>query len=138
MPITYRSTVPPSSIVLPLDPTSDVAPFEQLRAQIAGRAAGGDLPAGTKLPSVRALAEQLGLATNTVARAYKELEADGVVVTEGRRGTSVAAPHLSSDAYDAAATYAVSARRQGLTLAEATLALERAWAVGGRDVGAPG
>ncbi len=138
MPITYRSGVSPASSVLPLDPTSAVAPFEQLRAQIAARAASGDLPAGTKLPSVRALAEQLGLATNTVARAYKELEADGVVVTEGRRGTSVAAPHLSEESYDAAAAYALVARRRGLTLAEATLALERAWAVGGRDVGASG
>ena len=41
------------------------------------------------MPTVRALAEQVGLAVNTVARVYRELEADGVVVTEGRRGTFV-------------------------------------------------
>ena len=68
-------------------PTSDVPPFEQLRAQIATRAASGDLPAGTRLPTVRALAAELGLAANTVAKAYRALETDGVITTEGRRGT---------------------------------------------------
>ena len=118
----------PPEIILPLDQSSTDAPFEQLRAQVAGRVARGELAAGTKLPTVRALAEQLGLATNTVARAYKELEADRVVVTEGRRGTFAALPEGIGAA---AAEYAGHARRQGLTLPEATRALERAWAVGG-------
>lgn len=117
--------------MLPLDQSSQDPPFEQLRTQVAGRVARGELAAGTKLPTVRALAERLGLATNTVARAYKELEADGVVVTEGRRGTFVAGAALPQDATTAAAEYAVLARRQGLTLPEATRALERAWGVGG-------
>ena len=76
--------------VTPPDPSLPEPPFEQLRAQLASRVASGDLPAGTKLPTVRALAAELGLAVNTVARVYRELEADGVVVTEGRRGTFVA------------------------------------------------
>lgn len=113
--------------VQPLDDSSDVPPFEQLRVQIASRAAGGDLPAGSRLPTVRSLAEQLGLATNTVARAYKELEADGIVATEGRRGTFVAAPAAPADAVEAAAEFAATARRLGLTLAEATRLLERSW-----------
>ncbi len=118
-------------IILPLDQSSPDAPFEQLRVQVARRVARGELTAGTKLPTVRALAEQLGLATNTVARAYKELEADRVVVTEGRRGTFVAGAALPAGVGTAAAEYAGHARRQGLTLPEATRALERAWAVGG-------
>jgi DNA-binding transcriptional regulator YhcF (GntR family) len=134
MPITYGAGVPPS-IVLPLDPSSAVAPYEQLRTQIAGRAARGDLPAGTRLPTVRALAEQLGLAPGTVARAYRELEADRVIETQGRRGTFVAGQQLPSDAVDVARAYAVAARRLGLTLPEATRALEAAWAVDGRTVG---
>jgi DNA-binding transcriptional regulator YhcF (GntR family) len=132
MPITYGAGVPP--VVLPLDATSSTPPFEQLRTQLASRAADGDLPAGTRLPTVRALAQELGLAVNTVARAYRELEADGVVVTEGRRGTFVAARGPSADHPDvqaAAATFSSAARRSGLTLAEATRALERAWPVGG-------
>ncbi|HEX6149881.1 GntR family transcriptional regulator [Nocardioides sp.] len=115
----------------PPDPSLPEPPFEQLRAQVARRAAGGDLPAGTKLPTVRALAAELGLAANTVARAYRELEADGVVVTEGRRGTFVASgtAAASPEADRAAAAYAVTARRLGLTRAEATRLLERAWPV---------
>ena len=76
--------------VLPLDPSSDRPPYEQLRVQIASRAASGELAPGTRLPTVRALAAELGLATNTVAKAYRALEDDGVLVGEGRRGTFVA------------------------------------------------
>lgn len=113
----------------PPDPAADQPPFDQLRTQIARRAASGDLPAGTRLPTVRALARELGLAANTVARAYRELEADGIVVTEGRRGTFVApgAAAESTDARRAAADYAAAARRLGLTREEATRLLERAW-----------
>ena len=81
----------------PPDPAAAEPPFEQLRSQVARRAAAGDLAPGTRLPTVRALATELGLAANTVARAYRELEADGVVVTEGRRGTFVAATPAATD-----------------------------------------
>jgi DNA-binding transcriptional regulator YhcF (GntR family) len=70
---------------------SAVPPFEQLRSQIAGAVNDGTLLAGAKLPTVRRLAEDLGLATNTVARSYRELERDGVIETRGRNGTFVAA-----------------------------------------------
>lgn len=115
--------------VLPLNPSATEAPYEQLRTQIASRVASGALPAGTKLPTVRALAAELHLAVNTVARSYRELESDGVVVTEGRRGTFVAssAGARSGDGVGAAATYAASARRLGLTLPEATRLLEQHW-----------
>ena len=113
-----------------LDPAASEPPFEQLRAQVARRVASGDLAPGTKLPTVRALAAELSLAANTVARAYKELEADGVVVTEGRRGTFVASAEAPYDAVDAAGEYAATARRLGLTLAEATRLLADRWTVG--------
>lgn len=113
----------------PVDPTSDQPPFDQLRSQVARRAASGDLAPGTRLPTVRALAAELGLAANTVARAYRELEADGVVVTEGRRGTFVATTDAaaSSDANDAAAAYVSAVRRLGLSRAEATRLVEQSW-----------
>lgn len=116
-------------LVHPLDPDATTPPYEQLRTQLATRAASGDLPAGTKLPTVRALAAELGVANGTVARAYRELEADGVVVTEGRRGTFVAATAAggSADAREAAQEYAAAARRLGLTRAEAVRLLEEAW-----------
>ena len=116
-----------SSGLLPHDPSLPEPPFEQLRAQIAARVASGSLPAGTKLPTVRGLAAELHLAVNTVARVYRELEADGVVVTEGRRGTFVASTPAPVEATAAASTYAGTARRHGLTLAEAQRLVERAW-----------
>ncbi len=115
----------------PPDPASDQPPFDQLRSQVARRAASGDLPPGTKLPTVRALATELGLAANTVARAYRELEADGVVVTEGRRGTFLAATDAagSPDVTAAAASYVATARRRGLSRAEAVRLVEQGWPV---------
>lgn len=114
---------------LTVDPLDSTPPFEQLRRQIASRVASGALPPGTRLPTVRSLAAELDLAVNTVARTYKELEADGVVVTEGRRGTfvSATASAASSDATTAAAQYAATARRLGLGLTEATRLVEQAW-----------
>ncbi len=116
--------------VLPLDPGSEEPPFEQLRRQVAARASSGDLPPGTRLPTVRGLAEQLGVAAGTVARAYRELEADGVVVTEGRRGTFVASAATagSSDAERAADDYVAAVRRLGLGVGDAVRLVERAWA----------
>ena len=97
--------------LLPHDPSLPEPPFEQLRAQIASRVASGELPAGTELPTVRALAAELHLAVNTVARVYRELEADGVVATDGRRGTFVASAQAPAGANAAATKYAVTARR---------------------------
>ena len=73
-----------------IDHSSATPPFEQLREALIERIAGGELQPGTKLPPVRSLAVQLGLAANTVARSYRELEASGFVETRGRGGTVVA------------------------------------------------
>ena len=82
-----------------IDLRSPVPPFEQIRARIADLVAAGELPAGTRLPSVRALAGDLGIAPNTVVRAYRELEAEGVVRTARGKGTVVAdAPPAPDDA----------------------------------------
>jgi DNA-binding transcriptional regulator YhcF (GntR family) len=75
---------------LVVDHQSAVAPFEQVRAQLAAAIESGVLQPGDRLPTVRALAADLGLAVNTVARSYRELERVGVVETNGRHGTFVA------------------------------------------------
>ncbi len=80
-------------IDIEIDPGSAVPPFEQLREAVIARIASGKLAPGSKLPPVRSLAAELGLAANTVARSYKELEAAGFVQTQGRNGTIVA-PNL--------------------------------------------
>lgn len=116
-------------MIEPLDPSAPEPPYEQLRMQVARRAAAGELSPGTRLPPVRALATTLGVAANTVARAYRELEADGVVVTEGRRGTFVASSAASSslEAQAAADRYAAAVRQLGLSLTEARKLLEESW-----------
>ena len=78
-----------------VDDTSGVAPFEQVRDQFADLIATGALAEGDRLPTVRGLAGELQLAAGTVARAYKELEAQGLVTTRSRAGT-VVAPHTQS------------------------------------------
>ena len=73
-----------------IDPASAVPPFEQLRRQLIDDVSTGTLAPGTRLPTVRRLAEDLGLAPGTVARAYRELESAGIIETRGRNGTFVA------------------------------------------------
>lgn len=80
-----------SPLAFEIDPKGEHPPFEQLKAQVIGRVDSGELIAGTRLPAVRQLATDLGIAPNTVARAYRELEADGFVETRGRNGTVVKA-----------------------------------------------
>jgi DNA-binding transcriptional regulator YhcF (GntR family) len=72
-----------------IDHASEVPPFEQVRSQLAQQINDGRLPVGTKLTTVRRFAEDLGIAPNTVARAYRELEAAGLLETRGRAGTFV-------------------------------------------------
>ncbi|MDX3309524.1 GntR family transcriptional regulator [Streptomyces sp. NPDC054884] len=93
------------------------APYEQVRAQIAEQARSGELPVGYRLPTVRGLAESLGLAANTVAKAYRALETDGVIETRGRNGTFVAAagPAAKREAAAAAQAYAERVLRLGLS-----------------------
>ena len=74
-----------------IDPSSPVPPFEQLRSQIVAEIAADELVPGERLPTVRRLAEDLGVAPGTVARAYRELETAGFIETRGRNGTFVAA-----------------------------------------------
>jgi len=63
--------------------------YEQIVRQIQDRVASGEFKPGTALPTVRQLAGDLQLNRNTVARAYKQLEDRGVILTAGRKGTFV-------------------------------------------------
>lgn len=113
-----------------IDPESSVPPFEQLRSRVAALVHDGTLPAGAKLPTVRGLAADLGLAVNTVAKAYRALESDGVIETRGRAGTFVASTALAAPPADVArlaGELAAAARRQGLSLDETRTLVERAW-----------
>lgn len=105
--------------MLRIDPSSGTPPYEQLRAQLVAQITRGELVPGTRLPSVRRLAGDLGLAANTVARAYRELEVAGYVRTAGRNGTIVLAPDeagqdVAEQALGLASTYALGMRALGI------------------------
>ena len=109
------------STTLTVDLSAATPPYEQLRAQIAGHIATGELASGDRLPTIRALAGDLGVAAGTVARAYRELETSGLVLTRRRTGTVVASggPAPTAEVVRAAAEFARAARRHGLTEVEA-------------------
>lgn len=99
-----------------IDPDSATPPYEQVKLRVLALIRGGKLIAGTKLPTVRALADELGLAPNTVAKSYKELEAVGAIETRGRAGSFVASsgdPTLTA-AQRAATAYVAAIRELGL------------------------
>lgn len=77
------------SAQITVDLDSALPPYEQIRAQVASLISLGELAAGSRLPTVRALAADLGVAAGTVARAYKELEAEGLISSRRRAGTVV-------------------------------------------------
>jgi len=112
---------------LRLDPASSAGPSEQVHAQLLALVDDGSLAPGDRLPTVRALAEELGVAAGTVARAYRRLEAEGVVSTARRAGTVV---RDRSSASDDAAARAAAAELARVAVAaglddEAVLALVR-------------
>jgi len=121
-------------MILHVDSRSPVPPYEQLRQQVAALVAGGALLPGARLPAIRQLANDLGLAGGTVARAYRELESDGVVTTHGRHGTIVAqqgsTPSPASGLLDAAQRYASEADGAGASLEDALVAVRVAFALG--------
>ena len=80
-----------------VDLGSATPPYEQIRAQVASLVALGALAPGTRLPTVRSLAADLGIAAGTVARAYRELEQAGLIETRRRNGTVVAGTLGSSN-----------------------------------------
>jgi DNA-binding transcriptional regulator YhcF (GntR family) len=76
-------------ITITIDEGSAVPPFEQVRDQLEQAITMGAISPGVRLPTVRQLAHDLGLAPNTVARSYRALEDAGLIETHGRRGTTV-------------------------------------------------
>ena len=114
---------------LRVDGLSDTPIFEQMRVGVIDAVRDGRLPPGTRLPTVRELAGELGLAVNTVARTYRELESAGVVETRGHQGTFVARRDPTDAAMAAAArVFADTARRLGVSGVEARRYLDAEFA----------
>ncbi len=83
--------------LIAVDPNLETAPYQQIFEQIRAAIERGDLSPDAALPTVRQLAGDLGVAPNTVARAYADLQQAGWLVTEGRRGTRVASKTPAAD-----------------------------------------
>lgn len=109
--------MPTPELRVEIDLGSGVAPYEQIRAQVVGLVVAGRLQVGDRLPPIRALATDLGLAAGTVARAYRELESAGVVTTRRRAGTVVSDGVSPTDvaARQAARDLVRTGREAGLT-----------------------
>lgn len=110
-----------------VDPDAAEAPYEQVREQIRAQVTTGELAPGTRLPTVRRLAGDLGLATNTVARAYRELEALGVIETRGRAGSVVTGGGVDRAARAAAHDFVAQVRALGIAQDEALGLVRRAF-----------
>ena len=127
----------PALVVDAADPTP---PYEQLRRQLADLIGGGVLEPGTRLPPLRQLAADLGLAVGTVARSYRELEVAGLVVSRRGGGTKVAADatrrsaaDISRTVEDAAQALVRGARLLGAPDDAVRAAIERALTTHSRD-----
>ena len=95
--------------IFTVDPRSGVPLYLQLIEQIKRSVALGTLAPGEQLPTVKALALELTVNPNTVARVYRELERDGVIDTSPGRGSFVSTNGAGVEARRAVADVARSA-----------------------------
>ncbi len=120
-------------MILSVDTALPLPAYEQMREQIERMVAVGTLRPGTRLPTIRQLAADLGLAKGTVARAYELLEADAVVETRGRHGTYVVerpktrAPERRTAIREAADRAVVTAIQVDAGPDELAAAIDAAW-----------
>ncbi len=120
-------------MILSVDPSRALPVYEQVREQIRRMVAAGTLTPGTRLPTIRQLAADLGLAKGTIERAYELLEGDAVIARHGRNGTYVAevAPSTKREQTVglelAAEALVIVARQLGADEDAAVLALRAVW-----------
>ena len=122
-----------------IDPASPVPPYEQLRAQLARQIQNRTLADGARLPAIRRMAADLGLAVNTVGRSYRELEEAGLIETRGAAGSfvSAAGEQGRERARRAAADYAAVIASAGIDTNEA-IRIVRAALANGLGAAIPG
>jgi DNA-binding transcriptional regulator YhcF (GntR family) len=120
-------------LALTIDRNLDDPVYEQVADQVRRLVASGALGPGTALPSVRQLAGDLGVNLNTIARAYRLLEAEGFLVIRDRAGVVVAAPAAEMD-HTARARLVDQMRAALARLRQAGMATEELLSVMRREV----
>ncbi|MFB9903405.1 GntR family transcriptional regulator [Allokutzneria oryzae] len=121
------------NLLLEVDTASGQPPWRQVHDQLRALITSSMLAVGTRLPTVRQLARDLGVSAGTVARAYRELETAGLLRTAGRRGTVVAEiteEYVPAELTALAREFAEAAQRIGVDRATAVSAVTAAWRVG--------
>ena len=81
--------MPTKKLMLQIDFRSGLPIYTQIVNQVQAQVAGGSLQPGDQLPTVRALAEELRVNFNTVARAYRILDEARIISTQQGRGTFI-------------------------------------------------
>ena len=76
-------------MIIRIDELSDVPIYQQIRNQIVMGISDGTLSAGEQLPTVRALALEMGINTMTVSKAYQQLKMEGYIMTDRKNGARV-------------------------------------------------
>ncbi|SEE90070.1 GntR family transcriptional regulator [Ruania alba] len=109
--------------------TGQDSPADQIREQIHGLVSSGRLAAGERLPSVRQLAHDLGVAAGTVAKAYRRLEAEGILVSRIGSGTTIssAATPIPREVITHARALADASRAASLEPDDAVRVLRAVW-----------
>lgn len=108
------------------------SPADQIAEQLRGLIQAGRLIGDERLPSVRQLASDLGIAPGTVAKAYRALEAEGLIVSRIGSGTRVSpgSNPLPSRVLERARELAAAGVDEGIALDEAIRALRAVWPEG--------
>lgn len=109
--------------------SGSAAPTDQIRDQIRGLIASGQLAADERLPSVRQLAKDLGVAVGTVAKAYRALENEGLLKARTGGGTRVSqtADTVPLPVLEAARRLAATGHRHDTPLDDAIRILRAVW-----------
>lgn len=107
-------------MIIILQDGSEVPVFKQIRNQIVMGISDGRLKPGEKLPTVRALAEEIGINSMTVNKAYQLLKQEGYIMTDRRNGVRVKEsfslkPELSAEAKEQLKQLISEARIRGIS-----------------------
>lgn len=123
-------------MIIRVDAELPMPVYEQIREQVTRMAVAGTMPEGTRMPTIRQLANDLALAKGTVAKAYSLLEASGIVESRGHRGTfvasvaqedGIASETVATDLAHAADAFVIAARQLGVSEEAAAEAVRTRW-----------